>query len=51
MLNAIIYGKAGRMGWDGQKESLSWRQVFQTREDLLTATFFERFSYLSDLLV
>lgn len=50
MLNAIIYGKAGRMGWGGQKESLSWRQVFQTREDLLTATFFERFTYLSDLL-
>ena len=50
MLNAIIHGKAGRMGWGEKKESLSWRQVFQTREDLLSATFFERFTYLSDFL-
>lgn len=50
MLNAVIYGKAGRIGLAGQKESLSWRQMFHTREDLLTATFFERFTYLSDLL-
>lgn len=50
MLNAIIHGKAGRMSWSEQNESYSWRQVFQTREDLLTATFFERFTYLSELL-
>ncbi len=50
MLNAIIYGKAGRMRLADQKESLSWRQIFHTREDLLTATFFERFTYLSELM-
>lgn len=47
MLKAIVNGKAGRI--DAHKgESVSWSRLFKRHEDLLTATFFERFSYLSD---
>lgn len=49
MLNAIIHGKAGRIDLDQDTKSLSWRQLYQQREDLLTAAFFSRFTYLSGL--
>ncbi len=50
MLNAIIHGKAGRIPLEKDTESLSWRQLYKQREDLLTAAFFSRFSYLSGLM-
>ncbi|PWQ98199.1 hypothetical protein [Leucothrix pacifica] len=52
MLNAIIHSKAGRIEVDKDidKTSLSWRQLYQQREDLLTSAFFSRFTYLSGLL-
>ncbi|WP_300480113.1 hypothetical protein [Shewanella sp.] len=46
MLKAILHGKAGRIS-DGTNHSVSWSRLFNTREDLLTSTFFERFAYLS----
>lgn len=46
MLKAILHGKAGRIRSEGDAP-LSWRQVFRQREDLLTATIFGRFAYLS----
>ncbi|MFB2801007.1 hypothetical protein [Shewanella seohaensis] len=46
MLQAILHGKAGRIdGSSGQ--SISWREVFKGREDLMTAAVFGRFAYLS----
>jgi hypothetical protein len=50
VLNAIIHGKAGRINFDHDASSVSWRQLYQNREDLLTAAFFSRFTYLSGLL-
>lgn len=50
MLNAVINGKAGRIDIEKDAESLSWRQLYKKREDLLTSTFFSRFTYLSGLL-
>ncbi len=50
MLNAIIHGKAGRIDAGQSSESLSWRQLYKQREDLLTAAFFSRFGYLSGLV-
>lgn len=50
MLNAIIHGKAGRIELENDSNSISWRQVYKKREDLLTAAFFSRFTYLSSLL-
>lgn len=46
MLQAVLHGKAGRIEHEGE-ESVSWRQLFQTREDLMTAAVFSRFTYLS----
>ena len=45
MLNAIVNGKAGRTKED-IKAGTSWRAAFHGREDLLTASVFERLSYL-----
>lgn len=50
MLNAIIHGKAGRIHIEKDTDSLSWSQLYKQREDLLTAAFFSRFTYLSGLL-
>ncbi|MEZ9914323.1 hypothetical protein AB4346_16110, partial [Vibrio breoganii] len=47
MLKAILHGKAGRIEHN-KDESVSWSQLFKTREDLLTSTIFERFAYLTD---
>lgn len=47
MLKAILHGKAGRIEHN-KDESVSWSQLFKSREDLLTSTVFERFAYLSD---
>lgn len=48
MLQAVLHGKAGRIEWDGVEPSVSWRELFKSREDLLSAAVFGRFAYLSD---
>lgn len=47
MLQAILNGKARRVSLPGG-DTQSWRSVFQRYEDLLTAAFWGRMSYLSD---
>ncbi|MDC9581142.1 hypothetical protein PSI15_06090 [Xenorhabdus sp. PR6a] len=46
MLHAILEGKAGSVTI-GDKKPQSWRSIFQSREDLLTAAFWTRINYLS----
>lgn len=46
MLQAILHGKAGCIEGD-KGQSISWREVFKGREDLMTAAVFGRFAYLS----
>lgn len=46
MFKAVAKGKAGRIELDNGS-SISWRELFRKREDLLTATFFGRLRYLS----
>jgi len=46
MLKAVLHGKAGRVEQQ-DNESVSWRQLFKSHEDLMTAAVFGRFSYLS----
>jgi hypothetical protein len=46
MLKAVVHGKAGRIEEKG-KPSVSWRTLFKTYEDLMSAAVFSRFSYLS----
>jgi len=46
MLNAILEGKAGRVTLNEDKPQ-SWRAVFKSYEDLLTAAIFSRINYLS----
>lgn len=46
MLTAVLEGKAGRIVFDGNT-SQSWRTVFQSYEDLLTAAIWSRINYLS----
>ena len=48
MLMAILNNKAGRIE-NAQGDAVSWREVFKAYEDLLTSTFFERFSYLDQM--
>ena len=48
MLTAIIKGKAGRLDFNTGDENIRWRELFKTREDLLTAAVFSRWSYLSN---
>ena len=47
MLQAILNGKARRVSLQGG-DAQSWRSVFQRYEDLLTAAFWGRMSYLSE---
>ncbi|MEY8712302.1 hypothetical protein [Mangrovibacter phragmitis] len=47
MLHAILHGKAGRLGLEGN--ALRWRDIFKGSEDLLTATIFGRVPHISDL--
>ena len=46
MLNAVLKGKAtrGRVG----EEPVYWRELLRSSEDFVTASVFERLSYLSD---
>ncbi len=46
MLKAVLHGKARRVEQQ-DNSSVSWRQLFKTHEDLMTAAIFGRFSYLS----
>jgi hypothetical protein len=46
MLKSVVHGKAGRIEQKG-KPSVSWRTLFKTYEDLMSAAVFSRFSYLS----
>jgi len=49
MLKAILHGKSGRI--ESQSDStISWRQLYKAREDLLTAAVFCRFGYISQQL-
>ncbi len=48
-MQAVINGKAGRPA--SVADGATWRQVFRTSEDLLTATVFERLSYLDGPLL
>jgi hypothetical protein len=50
LLQAILNGKAGRIDVEGNGATISWKQLFQTREDLLTSAFFNRFAYLSPII-
>lgn len=45
MLNSILHAKAGR--YDDGEERVSWRETFRAIEDHITASIFERLSYLS----
>ncbi|WP_346899854.1 hypothetical protein [uncultured Roseibium sp.] len=45
MLNAVLSSKSGRLHPDDD-QGVRWRDLFRGSEDLLTATVFERLSYL-----
>ena len=46
MLKAVVHGKAGRVDSNGDGVNQSWRQLFKSYEDLLTAAVFTRWGYL-----
>jgi hypothetical protein len=50
MLKAITHSKAGRVSSDNEKQSERWKDIYQQREDLMTAAVFSRFAYLSEEL-
>ena len=50
MLKAITHSKAGRVSTDNGKQSERWKDIYQQREDLMTAAVFSRFAYLSEEL-
>lgn len=45
MLNAILNSKSGRLSRDDE-HNIRWKEIYRASEDLLTATIFERLSYL-----
>lgn len=47
MLLTITRGKAGRLQLPGSDLTLSWRDIFKAREDLLTGVVFGRFRFMS----
>jgi hypothetical protein len=47
MLKAVMHGKAGRVDINNGGDNQSWRQIFKSYEDLLTAAVFTRWGYLS----
>lgn len=51
MLKAITHSKAGRVSTEGGKQSQRWKDIYQQREDLMTAAVFSRLAYLSEELL
>lgn len=47
MLNAVLSGKAGRLKLADTEAEISWRDMLRQNEDIVTASLFERLSYLS----
>jgi hypothetical protein len=47
---AITRSKAGRISTVSGKRSECWKDIYQQREELMTAAVFSRFAYLSEEL-
>ncbi|CNL51867.1 hypothetical protein [Yersinia proxima] len=48
MLQAVLHGKAGTLQIAGKELAVSWRSLFKSKEDLLTASLFTRVSYFPE---